>query len=695
VKEKNPLLIIVPCYKNPHLIAPLVEGIENCTKDILRSQITDHRMLGGVFLINDSPDDMSLGAELDKAKTTLSEKNINCIIHTNNKNMGFVKSVNIGLSEAIQQGCDALLLNSDAKLYTGCIEELRYVAEADPMVGFVSPRSNNAGICTIPHLTSSSQSPMWSEADAYASYLEASRWLPRWHLTPTVVGFCMYIKNIIISEFGVLDEAFGHGYNEENDLVMRANGYGYRAALANHAYCWHSGSESFGKSEFVKRDAENRLLLDAKHPEYTKIVNSYYGSPTFRSESVVSGIITGLPDGKRHIALDLANIGPHFNGTAEMAVQIARSIYKQNNPDGNTILHFITDQKTATFHGIADIGYIEQPNADRRYAAVVHMGQPFSWDGIRRAAYSAPINGFFMLDTIAQDCGYLHNDEVDDIWRFVAQHSDIIFYISNYSRTIFLNRFEIGQAVTEKVCLLSTNASDYAVINRRNHKHILIVGNHYRHKAVPETVEILSAAFPQKQIIVVGSQTDRFFQNVTFIKAGEIAHDVMEGYYADAEFVVFPSHYEGFGIPIVKSVAYNKVVYTRQSGLVDEIVRHITQPHLVKTYKNIMDLPAMIASANTNHPESGVGGKAITWDHVASEVTSIINETLNHPDGGYRLRRRLSALHAIDRNNDCEALRKEIISMSMSKSWRVTKPLRIATSSIRKAVSSLKRNTRT
>ena len=657
-----------------------------------RSQITDHRSqyIGGIFLINDSPDDIGLGVEIDKAKATFSEKNINCIIHTNNKNIGFVKSVNIGLSEAIKQDCDALLLNSDAKLYAGCIEELRHVAYADPMVGFVSPRSNDAGICTVPPLTSNSQSRMWSEADAYASYLEASRWLPRWHLTPTVVGFCMYIKNIIISEFGILDEAYGHGYNEENDLVMRANGYGYRAAFANHAYCWHSGSGSFGKSEFVKRDAENRLLLDAKYPEYTKIVNDYFRSPMFRSESVVSGIITGLPDGKRHIALDFANIGPHFNGTAEMAVRIARSIYKQNHPDGNTILHFITDQKTATFHGIADIGYIEHPNADRRYAAVVHMGQPFGWERVRRAAYSATINGFFMLDTIAQDCAYLHNDDVDDIWRFVAQHSDVIYYISNYSRTIFRNRFEIGQAVTEKVCLLSTNASDYAVIDQRNHKHILIVGNHYRHKAIPETVEILSSAFPQKQFVVVGSQSERFFQNVTFIKAGEIAHDVMEGYYADAEFVVFPSHYEGFGIPIVKSVAYNKVVYARQSGLVDEIVRHISHPHLVKTYKNVKDLPAMIDRANTSHPETGEGGEPITWDQVASDVTNIINEALNHPDGGYRLRRRLSALHVIDKNliqirnlNDYEALRKEITSMLTSKSWRVTKPLRLAALAIR------------
>lgn len=678
MNTQNPLLIIVPCYKNSHLIKTLLEGIDNCAHEI-------RDISSSIFLINDSPDDIDLSAELVKAKNKLSDEHINCSIYNNNSNLGFIKSTNIGLSEAIKKGCDALLLNSDTKLYPGCVEELRYVAYSDPMIGFVSPRSNDAGICTIPHLNSNSQSRMWSEADAYDSYREISRWLPRWHLTPTVVGFCMYIKNNILSEFGILDEAFGHGYNEENDLVMRANGYGYRAALANRAYCWHFGSGSFGKSEFIKRDAENRLLLDARYPEYTKIVNAYFRSPTFLAESALSGIITGLPDGKRHIALDLANIGPHFNGTAEMAVKIARSIYKANNPDGKDILHFITDQKTAAFHSIADIGYIDHPNADRRYAAVVHMGQPFSWDGVRRAAYSAPVNGFFMLDTIAQDCGYLYNEDIDDIWRFVAQHSDIIYYISNYSKKIFRNRFEIGQTVTEKVCLLSTNTEDYAVVDRRNQKHILIVGNHYRHKSIPETVGLLSAAFPNKNFVVVGSQSDRFFPNVTFVKAGEISNDVMEGYYADSEFVVFPSHYEGFGIPIVKSIAYNKIVYVRQSALVDEILQHVDKPSLVKTFNSLMKLPGIIADTNSENICTTSGkSNIVTWDSVANSVMETINEQLKNPKNGYALRRRLSALHAIKKNTynhidkNCDDIRNELDRVLKSRSWRITKPLRLA-----------------
>ncbi len=42
----------------------------------------------------------------------------------------------------------------------------------------------------------------------------------------------MYIKWQILADLGVFDEIYGLGYNEENDLIMRANRCGYRAVIA-------------------------------------------------------------------------------------------------------------------------------------------------------------------------------------------------------------------------------------------------------------------------------------------------------------------------------------------------------------------------------------------------------------------------------------------------------------------------------
>ncbi len=651
-----------------------MKGLENCLDELRELQLEN----GGVMFINDSPGDEHLGIELRKAKEQLDKLSINCDIHNNKVNVGFIMSVNTGLSVASERRLDVLLLNSDTKLYPGCIKELHSVAYIDPMFGFVSPRSNNAGICTIPHQLGNA-----SESDSYNSYCAIRNWLPRFHVSPTAVGFCLFIKHKIIYNFGLLDESYGHGYNEENDYIMRANGCGYRSCFANYAYCWHAGSESFGKDVYSKIDKINRTILDSRYPEYSKIVDSYFRSPIYQAEDALSGLVVGLSDNKRHIALDFTNVGQHYNGTSEMAVNIARSIYK--NFSDEIILHFITDHKTASFHKLMDIGHVDDPNSDRRYSAVVSMGQPFSWDVVKRAARQAPVNGFFMLDTIAQDCGYLYNEEVDKIWRFIAQNADIIYYISDYSRKIFRHRYEVGQTTAEKVCLLSTNPYDYAKIERRSINHILIIGNHFRHKAIEETVETISSAFPTTNIIVVGTNSNRLFPNVTFVKSGEIPESIIEGYYADAKFVLFPSHYEGFGIPMVKAVAYNKTVYVRQSDLVDEIIDVLPNSHLVKTFPSVNELVGLIKDkeneSETKEPNKPIN--SVSWDHAANCIHYSINDILTHPNSE-RLRRRISELECVGAENQtCDELRREIERMVQSSSWKVTKPLRLLKQKIR------------
>ena len=52
--------------------------------------------------------------------------------------------MNVAIAEAVQTGCDLLLLNSDTRLVPGALTEMIRVACLDAMTGFVNPRSNNA-----------------------------------------------------------------------------------------------------------------------------------------------------------------------------------------------------------------------------------------------------------------------------------------------------------------------------------------------------------------------------------------------------------------------------------------------------------------------------------------------------------------------------------------------------------------------
>ena len=67
-------------------------------------------------------------------------------------------------------------------------------------------------------------------------WVEMKSYLPRFQVMPTAVGFCMLIKAVVLDRFGLFDESYSPGYNEENDFVCRINRYGYSAVSANHAF---------------------------------------------------------------------------------------------------------------------------------------------------------------------------------------------------------------------------------------------------------------------------------------------------------------------------------------------------------------------------------------------------------------------------------------------------------------------------
>ena len=188
-----------------------------------------------IVFFNDSPEDLQLSRELEKC---LRNKviGVNLTVITNCENLGFIQSVNQGLEDAIKAGDDVLLLNSDAYIFPGTLTELVEIARLDPMIGFISPRSNNAIICSSP-----TNKVVKSNSDNYFKEFQVvKKHLQRYSYVPTVVGFCVYIKLEILRNFGVLDPVYGLGYHEENDLIMRANLCGYRAVLANYAYAWHA-----------------------------------------------------------------------------------------------------------------------------------------------------------------------------------------------------------------------------------------------------------------------------------------------------------------------------------------------------------------------------------------------------------------------------------------------------------------------
>ena len=179
----------------------------------------------------------------------------------------------------------------------------------------------------------------------------------------------------------------------------------------------------------------------------------------------------------------------------------------------------------------------------------------------------AAVNAYWMLDTIAWDVVYCAPPELDAVWQRMAAVADAVFFISDFSRERFENRFTAAPGVA---CTRVRSRWMRRNIWRRRPPHLgepywLVVGNQYDHKHIGATVDLLSRAFPTKPLVVFGDRDQPRTDRVTRFDSGTVDSDKMHACYAHAEAVIFPSFYEGFGLPIVQGLAYDRTVVARAS----------------------------------------------------------------------------------------------------------------------------------
>ncbi|MBN8993886.1 MAG: glycosyltransferase family 2 protein [Rhizobiales bacterium] len=443
----------VPLFGNAALVAPLLDAL-------LESAADFDRIAGRLILINDSPGDPDLAAALERNLPRLRDR-IPVSLWTNDSNIGFLRTANRALRFARDNGSDVVLLNSDALPAPGTLAEMRAVAELDPLIGFVSPRSNNATICDSP---APARFRTGDPKLARRLHKAIEELLPRVAYAPTAVGFCLYIKHEILEEFGFFDETFGDGYNEENDLILRANRRGYRAALANHAFAFHVGSASFATTAIApaERDAANALLLNRRHPHFAASVQEYFAGAERLAEHMLAGLV---PDasGRWRVLFDCEHLTPTHTDSCAFGARMLRAFVGKHG--GRYQCHVAASDEALRFHGLDGIQglvHVAPGSADREgpYLAAIRLAQPFDHEVLARLTRSATLSAFVILDTSALDRGHLGQPRLPALWQRMLGCASLLGYASEATRAAFRSRFFVPEEMVEFVAMPSIEADE-------------------------------------------------------------------------------------------------------------------------------------------------------------------------------------------------------------------------------------------
>lgn len=630
--ETKRLVIVVPFYKREDLVETLFGSLLACAADL--------RKIGVVILcVNDSPDHAPLDEAICRWFAFVEAENLDLIYVINPENKGFIHSSNMGVRVAEQLDAHCLLLNSDTIVTAGAIVEMLAVLESDEKFGFVNPRSNNATIATYGAVAARPE-------DAFQRFRETHSLLPRWQVTPVAVGFCLLVRAEVIRLFGYLDPVYGLGYHEENDLIMRANRRGYGSVLANRAFVAHIGAASFSLTADASGAAggRNERIFHARYPEFRPAVRRYFESSPFNAQRLIE---------RRNdfdVVLDLRSAAKIHNGTTKLIRELVPLIRAE-----------LSDLRV----GVASAPDVEQflglnaPEADRiddassgpvKSGLNLLFSQPFSYEVVDVMVHSAERIGFFLLDSIAVDCLYTQPEGLLDLWRFVCSSGDLFLFNSDYTMARFRNRFSFADDAVLATSEHSIDPADYADDARRplrqpakSRPRILIFGNHYEHKGVLPAVEALSGA--GLELTVFGMDLRR--GDLVSCAAGQASAQDLSDLWSKCDVLVFPSLYEGFGFPVLESVARKKPLVLLDSELNRHLHERLGRPETFFFFRRFSELPEVVGEAAAfNRPWPSFDHlRNDGWKRSAREIAGAIRKSLASPVDYTRLEKRLF-LHA-------------------------------------------------
>jgi len=171
----------------------------------------------------------------------------------NRENKGFAAGNNQGVKAA--GGEYVMLLNNDVLVSDGWLENLVESLERNKNIGMVGPITNSISgrqqVIEIPY----------TDEQEFYKFAQGIRGTYKGRLTPRyrVAGFAVLMKKALYEEVGGLDESFGTGNYEDDDLCLKVQEKGYAIMVDESVFIHHYRSQTFIEN---KIDYSNSLSVN-------------------------------------------------------------------------------------------------------------------------------------------------------------------------------------------------------------------------------------------------------------------------------------------------------------------------------------------------------------------------------------------------------------------------------------------------
>ena len=532
-----------------------------------------------------------------------------------------IEATNEALRLAVQAKLDAIVAGPRVTLDGEAIQELRAVGEQDPMIGFVEPFVTDEGDPSLPNQHRSRSLPSAQRSERVFEDV------PRLSYVPILEEPIVLIRSRMLQEFDLLDPVFKDVASALNDFALRANRCAYRVVRANHACVTARGR----KADERVADADDEQILGARFPYLRKEVARYEASPDQRTRKLLAGL-RPQADGRLNIIFACNNLGNIHNGTSELAKRVITEFSLNHSNEYN--MHILCSRNAFDFHqyrnlaGVTHLSGISEADEGRFFASI-RLVQPFGDEDIALLASQAPVTMVLILDTIAIDCMQI-DPRLARVWERMLKSTSALGFISDFSRLQFERRFSQGGEHLAFTALCSTDTKEYGANEvsgtPRDDGYVLLVGNPYEHKFLKASCDLFRREVPGMKLVVLGLKMEDDDQ-VSSYQSGQLSDEATADLYARASLLLFPSHCEGFGLPVMHGLAHGKPVVARDLPVFREIRERVREARNLHLFGTTIEMVRFAATKPVwDATEVGPPRRVQNWADMAKAMRDALSE---------------------------------------------------------------------
>jgi glycosyltransferase involved in cell wall biosynthesis len=497
---------------------------------------------------------------------------------------GFAGSCNRGLSA--REG-DVVLLGVECVVGPDWLTELVAVAHSEERTACASPLINASGTCSLagPDRLLPAVSPDESEVRA------ACAGLPRWTVAPVLSESCIYLRGDVIDAVGLLNPTITSARAAIDDWVMRAQTLGFIAKRANHAYVQLRRPAPDGSTSAAALEPPAAVSPDQPH----------LGHQLERFSKTLDGRLIDhawqLQESRKiRVAYDIRHLPGELNGTRTYAVSLARALAGLPEIDltllvaqpaqarglkGRVVTEAQWQDDVAVIHKPSQVMNPEElvllfgstAHLVLSYQDLIGYRIPLSYPSDRQfEEYRATSS--LSLQAVQRILAYTQSVADEIHAEFGIPHEDIPVVPLGVESGWFAHRGERDVAIAWRLGLPD--------------RYFLSLATDFPHKNLPNLLDayaLLRSRWRDGEppgLVLAGKSTvarTGFYRSLdshTFARGlrilGPVDDDELRVLYQHAKALVFPSLYEGFGLPPLESMAAGTPVIAMPISAVPEVV---------------------------------------------------------------------------------------------------------------------------